>query len=93
MRLCALCLSGRGLDRADAARTNEIFMSQFPGNAEGVQDVSLGGLAAGAPFFDGVDRSWRNVGAFREVILGPAKCLSGGADAIHGGQFSDLGGC
>ena len=53
--------------------------------------MSLGGLTAGASFFDGMDRSWRNVGAFSEVILGPTKGLSGGADAIHGGNFSEPG--
>ena len=90
-RLCALGFTCWNLGRANASRPNEIFVPQFPGNAEGVQDVPLGGLSTRTSLFDGMDRSRRNIGTFREVILGPTKGLSSGADAIHGGNFSGLG--
>ena len=81
------CSSG-SLCGSDAACANEILVAHFPRHAERVQDVSFGRLATRTSFFDGMNRSRRNVGAFCEVVLGPTQGLSGGTNAIHGGYFS-----
>ena len=77
--------------RAHASRANEILVPQFPGNTERVQDVSLRCLTTGPALFDRMDRSGRDVGSFREVILGPSQGLSGCTDAIHGGRSRGSG--
>lgn len=79
-------------DRTHTPRAHEIFISQFPGNTQSVQNMSLGGLAAGTSFFDGMNRSRRDAGSFCEVILGPSKGLSGCADAIHEERSQGIGG-
>jgi hypothetical protein len=81
--LGALGFSKRCCCRSYAAGPSEILVAHFPWNTECVQDVSLGRLTTRSTLFDGVDRAWRNVRLFGELILGPAKGLSGGADAVH----------
>ena len=66
-------------------RGHEAIEPLHPRHTERVQDVSLGGLPAGPPLLDRVDRSRRHVGLLREIVLGPSEGLARGANAIHGG--------
>ena len=74
-------------DAAHAEGVHEILVAEFPRHAQGIQDVTLGRLSAGAPFFDGVNGARRNVGLPRELVLGPSKGLSGSANAVHVGRL------
>lgn len=71
-------------DPADATGRDEIVVAMFPRDRERIQDQPLRGLSTGAALLDGVNRSGRYTGGHGEFVLGPAECLSSGANPIHG---------